>query len=254
MSRKDAQIALAAAQLIPRIRTVTSNEPKGTVTGQKPAGGKSAARGATVTLTVSKGPAPAAVNATVELTDDGNSIRANKEDITVPKGSLVRVSLSTTITCAIESNRLNVDGQSKLANGDSVTLSATAPNEAYVACPGLGEPDAILKVFVLGTSNPTASPTASEPLTAALIFDGNAMRAEPNSVELQVKQKLVVTFQVKETCALGADSGPVPEFVDGDGVMAVGTPATLKIDRGISYTLKCTNLKRAEKFIIRGGF
>jgi hypothetical protein len=139
MSRTDAQIALAAARLVPRIRTVKSDEPEGTVTGQKPAGGKSAQAGSTVTLTVSKGPGPAEVSATVELTDDGDSIRANKEDITVPKGSLVRVSLSTTITNVIEANQLNADGPTRLANGDSVTLSAnTATNDGWVACPGLG--------------------------------------------------------------------------------------------------------------------
>jgi hypothetical protein len=80
------------------------------------------------------------------------------------------------------------------------------------------------------------------------------MRAEPNPVEIRVNQKLVVTFRVTETCTLGADSdsGPVPEFVDGDGVVSLGAPAILKIEEWESYTLRCTNLKRADNFIIRG--
>ncbi|HSC90024.1 MAG TPA: Stk1 family PASTA domain-containing Ser/Thr kinase [Gaiellaceae bacterium] len=90
---ESATATLQAAGFAVARRDADSNQPGGTVIDQSPAGGSTAAKGATITLTVSKGPTTAAVpdvtsldrdTAVQTLRDSGFKASVTQEDTTDP--------------------------------------------------------------------------------------------------------------------------------------------------------------------------
>jgi beta-lactam-binding protein with PASTA domain len=90
---ESASATLQAAGFAVARRDADSNQPGGTVIDQSPAGGETAPRGATITLTVSRGPTTTAVpdvtsldrdTALQTLRDEGFTANATQEDTSDP--------------------------------------------------------------------------------------------------------------------------------------------------------------------------
>lgn len=248
-----AQTLLTTAGLRPRIRLTPSDEPMGVVVDQQPAAGSRVTTGSAVRLRVSAG--PSVPDVTVELTDDGVAVRADRPVVELTAGGSVRVRFASTVRCRVGTTAADdltvVEGDLELVDGESVTLMAPAQGRLPLLCPDLGT---LGGKETAGTVTIDVTDAATDDtVDVGWRFDGALVLAEPPPEQppppVVPGARIVATFRAEQVCDLGTTTGPAPPFPEGSG-LAIGNDLVLTPPVGV-YELRCLNLGRSEPFLVR---